>query len=174
RACDMEAAEKMLAKIEEYKQLNNSAGGIVECRITGLPAGLGEPVFDKFDALLAQAVLSIGAVKGIEFGSGFAAADMSGLEHNDAMSAGGFLTNHAGGILGGITTGEEVLFRCPVKPVSSVAAPQKTVTLSGEETEIRTEGRHDACICPRVVPVVEAMAALTAVDLLKRQQALKL
>jgi chorismate synthase len=174
RACDLEAAEEMLRKIEEFKERNDSAGGIVECRITGLPAGLGEPVFDKFDALLAQAVLSIGAVKGIEFGSGFAAADMTGLEHNDAMTSDGFPTNHAGGILGGISTGEEVLFRCPVKPVSSIAAPQKTVTVSGEETEIRTEGRHDACICPRVVPVVEAMAALTAVDLLKRQTALRL
>jgi chorismate synthase len=173
RACDPEAAVRMEARITELKAQDDSAGGVVECRITGLPPGLGEPVFDKLDAVLGKAILSIGAVKGIEFGAGFAAADMKGSEHNDEMSAEGFLTNNSGGILGGISTGGELIFRAAVKPTSSIAVPQKTVTADGTETEIRTEGRHDACICPRIVPVVEAMAAITVEDFFKRQAALK-
>jgi chorismate synthase len=145
---------------------------MVVCRIRGVPPGLGDPVFDKLDADLAKAMLSIGAVKAIEFGRGFEFAEMSGSEANDAMSAGGFLTNNAGGILGGISTGEEIVFRIAVKPPSSISLPQKTVDLRGEEKEIRTEGRHDPCICPRVVPVVEAMAAIVLEDHFKRQAAL--
>ncbi|ADN01552.1 chorismate synthase [Spirochaeta thermophila] len=172
RACDPEAAEKMVERIRTIKEETDSVGGIVECRIRGVPPGLGEPVFDKLDADLAKAMLSIGAVKGIEFGAGFRAADMRGSEHNDQMNAQGFLTNNAGGILGGISTGEEIVFRVVVKPTSSIARPQRTIDIDGNETEIITEGRHDACICPRIVPVVEAMAAIVIEDHYKRQEAM--
>ena len=163
--------------MEEYVKTlvarGDSAGGIVECRISGAAAGLGEPVFDKLDAELAKAMLSVGAVKGIEFGAGFAAAGMLGSEHNDGMNADGFTSNHAGGILGGISTGAEIVFRVAVKPTSSISSPQQTVTTQGEERTIRTEGRHDPCICPRVVPVIEAMACLVLEDHYKRQAALR-
>ncbi len=172
RACDMEAAAAMERRLAELQQEKDSAGGIVECRVRGLPAGLGEPVFDKLDAELAHAMLSLGAVKGIEFGAGFAAADMTGSAHNDGMDASGFVTNNAGGILGGISTGAELVFRIAVKPVSSIAKVQRTVTVEGAETDIVTEGRHDTCILPRIVPVVEAMAALVLEDHFKRQAAL--
>ena len=144
----------------------------MECRIAGVPAGLGEPVFDKLEADLAKAVLSIGAVKGVEFGAGFAAAAMTGSEHNDAMNAAGFMSNRAGGTLGGISTGEEIVFRLAVKPTSSITKPQPTVDVNGKESMIETHGRHDPCICPRIVPVVEAMAAIVIEDHWKRQAAL--
>lgn len=172
RACDPEAAERMIEKISGIKDTEDSVGGVVECRISGVEPGLGEPVFDKLDGELAHAMLSVGAIKGIEFGAGFAAADMTGSEHNDEMGSDGFLTNNAGGILGGITTGEEIVFRVAVKPVSSISREQKTVTVEGEERPIKTEGRHDACICPRIVPVVESMAAIVLEDHYKRQRAL--
>jgi chorismate synthase len=172
RACDPIAAAKMMERITAVKEREDSVGGIVECRIHGVAPGLGEPVFDKLDAILAQAMLSIGAVKGIEFGAGFAAADMTGSEHNDQMGADGFMTNNAGGIVGGISSGADIIFRVAVKPVSSIARPQQTVDISGAERTIRTEGRHDACICPRIVPVVEAMACLVIEDHYKRQAAL--
>lgn len=172
RACDAEAAKEMEMRLLALQEEKDSAGGIVECRVRGLPPGLGEPVFDKLDAELAHAMLSLGAVKGIEFGAGFAAVDMRGSEHNDWMDERGFLTNHAGGIIGGISTGAELLFRIAVKPVSSIAKAQRTVTVDGTETEIRTEGRHDTCILPRLVPVVEAMTALVLEDHFKLQAAL--
>jgi chorismate synthase len=172
RACDPRAAALIIERIEKVREEKNSIGGIVECRIAGVPPGLGEPVFDKLDAELAKAMLSIGAVKGIEFGAGFRASEMTGREHNDQMSSDGFVTNNAGGILGGISTGEEILFRVAVKPTSSIASAQKTIDLRGRAREIRTEGRHDPCICPRLVPVVEAMAALVLEDHFKRQSAL--
>lgn len=170
RACDLDAAKLMIERISEIKDREDSAGGIIECRITGTPPGLGEPVFDKLDAELAHAVLSIGAVKGIEFGKGFQAADMLGHEHNDEMSKEGFATNNAGGIIGGISTGEEIIFRLPVKPTSSISREQQTIDIHGNATPIRTEGRHDACICPRIIPVVEAMTAIVLLDHLKRQR----
>lgn len=173
RAPDLATAEKMVAKAVQLKEEKNSMGGIIECRITGAHAGLGEPVFDKLDALLAHAIMSIGAVKGFEVGLGFEASRLSGREHNDTMRKSGFVTNNAGGILGGISTGEEVIFRAAVKPVSSIATPQQTINEKGEEIDLVTEGRHDACICPRVVPVVEAMSAIVIVDLLKQHTALK-
>jgi chorismate synthase len=173
RAPDMVAAEKMNEIISRIKDEEDSMGGIVECRISGVSPGLGEPVFDKLDAELAHAMLSVGAVKGIEFGKGFAAADMRGSEHNDEMGADGFLTNNAGGIIGGISTGEEIIFRIVVKPTSSINRPQRTISTEGDEREIRTEGRHDACICPRIVPVVEAMAAIVILDHYKRYEALR-
>ncbi len=172
RAADMLAAEKMMEKGLRLKEQKNSMGGIIECTITGATAGLGEPAFDKIEALLAHAMLSIGAIKGFEIGSGFEGTRMSGEEHNDTMNTQGFLSNNAGGTLGGISTGQDIVFRVAVKPVSSIALPQATVSITGEEAEISTEGRHDVCICPRVVPVVEAMAALVLEDLYKRHAAL--
>ena len=173
RASDPATAERMMAEIEKAKADKDSVGGVVECRISGIPAGLGEPVFDKLDALLAHAMLSIGAVKGIEFGTGFAAADLRGSEHNDGMHAEGFLSNHAGGIIGGISNGQEIVFRLVVKPTSSIEKPQRTVDVGGTEREIVTEGRHDVCILPRIVPVVEAMACLVMEDQYKALAALK-
>ena len=172
RACDAAAAERMTARVARLKESEDSMGGTVECRVRGVQPGLGEPVFDKLDAELAHAMLSVGSVKGIEFGAGFRVADMSGSEHNDQMDADGFLTNNAGGIIGGISTGNEIVFRVAVKPTSSIARAQKTVDLDGVEREIRTEGRHDACICPRIVPVVEAMTCLVLEDHYKRQAAM--
>lgn len=171
RACDPIAGAKMIEKIEQLASIGDSCGGIVECRIRGVMPGLGEPVFDKLDAELAKAMLSIGAVKGIEIGAGFSAASMLGSEHNDEMDSDGFLSNHSGGILGGISTGQEIIFRISVKPTSSISVAQKTLNVNGEEQEIRTIGRHDPCICPRIVPVVEAMACLVLEDLYKRQAA---
>lgn len=172
RACDPEAAVKMIEKIESLISIGDSCGGIVECRIRGVAPGLGEPVFDKLDAELAKAMLSIGAIKGIEFGAGFAATKMLGSEHNDQMGVEGFLSNHSGGIIGGISSGAEIVFRVAVKPTSSISVPQNTVQLNGEEHVIVTKGRHDPCICPRIVPVVEAMACLVIEDHFKRQAAM--
>ena len=173
RACDLQAAEKMVIIIENLAAEGDSAGGIVECRITGVEPGLGEPVFDKIEADLAKAMMSLGGVKGFEIGSGFDCVDMKGSEHNDPMNKNGFVTNNAGGTLGGITTGEEIVFRIAVKPTSSISKIQDTINLSGDEVKIKTEGRHDPCICPRIVPVVEAMACLVLEDHYKRQEALK-
>jgi len=172
RACDPEAAKRMIAKIEDLAAKGDSCGGIVECRIRGVKPGIGEPAFDKLDAELAKAMLSIGAVKGFEIGAGFGAVEMLGSEHNDPMSTEGHLTNNAGGIVGGISTGEEIVFRIAVKPTSSISIPQQTVNIHGENVTIVTEGRHDPCICPRVVPVVEAMACLVIEDHYKRQAAM--
>lgn len=172
RACDLEAAAEMARRVEEARARGDSLGGIIECRVRGVPPGLGEPTFDRLDADLAKAMISIPAVKGIEFGAGFAAADMSGSEHNDAMTPEGFVTNHAGGILGGISTGAEIVFRVVIKPTSSIASEQRTVDVHGRPATIRTKGRHDPCLCPRAVPVVEAMTALVLEDHFKRQAAL--
>jgi chorismate synthase len=172
RACDPEAAIQMIKKIETLASVGDSCGGIVECRIRNTIPGLGEPVFNKLDAELAKAMLSIGAIKGIEFGAGFLAATMQGSEHNDQMDRNGFLTNHSGGILGGISTGSDIVFRVVVKPTSSISVPQRTINRDGEERMIATEGRHDPCICPRIVPVIEAMACLVIEDHYKRQAAM--
>jgi len=173
RACDPDAAARMVEIVEQLKDKGNSAGGIIECRIEGVPPGLGEPVFDKLEADLGKAILSIGAVKGFEIGEGFRAADMFGSDHNDEMSSGGFRSNHAGGITGGISTGQEIIFRAAVKPTASISALQHTVTMDGSETEIRTEGRHDPIICPRIIPVMEAMTAIVLCDHLLRLGAQK-
>ncbi len=172
RACDPLAAAEMVKVVEAARDRGDSVGGIIECRITGVPIGLGEPVFDKLDADLAKGVLSIGATKGIEFGTGFAAADMTGSQHNDPITPDGFATNHAGGILGGISTGADIVFRVVVKPTSSISSKQHTIDASGRETTIQIKGRHDPCICPRIVPVIEAMAAIVLEDHCKRQAAL--
>jgi chorismate synthase len=173
RAADPDAVGAMTARLMQAKEAGDSVGGIVECRITGVPAGLGEPVFDKLEADLAKAVMSIGATRGVEFGAGFLAAGMTASEHNDELTEKGFATNRAGGILGGISTGQEIIFRVAVKPTSSITKVQNTVDLAGHAARIKTEGRHDPCICPRIVPVIEAMAALVIEDHWKRQAALK-
>lgn len=171
RAADRNAAALMQQKVSEFRMKKNSCGGIVECIAQGVPAGLGEPVFDKLDAALAHAVMSIGAIKGIEFGSGFAAAGLSGSENNDCMRAGAaFGSNNAGGILGGISRGDSIVFRAAVKPVPSIYLPQKTLNENGEECDIVIEGRHDICLCPRIVPVIEAMTAITLADMILRNR----
>ncbi len=148
----------------------DSAGGIIECIITGVPAGIGEPVFDKLDANLAKAIFSIGAVKGFEIGDGFASAAVMGSENNDSFEirngSPALSSNHAGGILGGISNGEPIIFRAAVKPTPSISTPQNTISKNGEPVEISIHGRHDPVIVPRAVVVVEAMAALVILDLM--------
>lgn len=173
RCPDPEAAEKIVKAIQEARERGDSVGGIVQIEITGIPAGLGDPVFGKLDARLGGALLSLGAVKGVEFGMGFAAARMSGSQHNDQMADGTFLSNNAGGVLGGISTGQPVIARVVIKPTASVSVPQKTIDLSGENRIIRVEGRHDPCIVPRVIPVIENMAALVILDLWETQERIR-
>ena len=155
------------------REAGDSLGGVVEIRATDVPAGLGEPVMDKLDALLAWGLMSIGAVKGFEVGEGFASARLRGSEMNDRMTPKGFATNYSGGILGGISTGEPIVTRIAVKPPSSIAIPQKTVDLKGMTRDFEITGRHDPCLCPRVVPVAEAMTCLTLADALLRQRAIE-
>ncbi len=169
RCADLEAAGKMEALIKQVKAAGDSVGGIVEVIALDVPTGLGEPVFDKLDAELANALMSIGAVKGVEIGAGFAAARMKGSEMNDEfiIKEGRISTrtNNAGGILGGISTGAPVVCRIAVKPTASISKPQRSVDMAKmEEVELEIEGRHDPCICPRIVPVAEAMVALVLVD----------
>ncbi|MEA2032815.1 MAG: chorismate synthase [Euryarchaeota archaeon] len=169
RCADSEAAGKMEALIKQVKAAGDSVGGIVEVIAFDVPTGLGEPVFDKLDAELAKALMSIGAVKGVEMGAGFAAARMKGSEMNDEfiIKEGRISTrtNNAGGILGGISTGAPVVCRIVVKPTASISKPQRSVDMAKmEEVELKIEGRHDPCICPRIVPVAEAMVALVLVD----------
>lgn len=166
---DADAAAKAASYLEECKAMQNSAGGIIECVITGVPAGIGDPVFEKIDANLAKAIFSIGAVKGFEIGDGFAVAAATGLTNNDAFvtDENGSVTketNHAGGILGGMSDGSPIVFRAAIKPTPSVASTQKTINKNGEEIEINIKGRHDPIIVPRAVVVVESMAAITIFD----------
>lgn len=167
---DKKAAEKAGAYLEQCMKEQDSAGGIIECRIKGVPPGLGTPVFEKLDAMLAQAVMSIGAVKGVEIGEGFYVAQMRGSQDNDGFAASekGIVktSNHAGGIMGGISDGSEILLRAAVKPTPSVSQPQATVTDKGENISLEIHGRHDPVIVPRAVVVVEAMCALTIADAL--------
>lgn len=172
RCPDPVAAKKMEKKIIEVMKTGDSVGGIVEVVIKNCPAGLGDPVFDKLDAELAKAMLSIPAVKGFEIGSGFSCATMLGSEHNDEF----YLdkkskrirtkTNYAGGVLGGISTGEDIVFRIAVKPTSSISKKQRTIDFEGKTRKLETKSRYDPCICPRIVPVAEAMAAVVLVNLL--------
>ncbi|WFN36994.1 chorismate synthase [Methanomicrobium antiquum] len=166
--------EQFEEEILSAKNNDNSVGGIVEITISGCPPGLGSPVFEKMDAVLASAIMSIGAVKGVEIGDGFLSAKKYGSENNDCMGKDGFLSNHAGGILGGITNGEEIIIRFAVKPTPSIKKEQKTVSLTGEETLISTHGRHDPCIVPRIVVVAECMAAISIADALLAQNAIKM
>lgn len=181
RMPDTETAIEIEKKLEQLRLQGNSAGGIIECKINGVPSGLGEPIFDKLDAELAKAIVSIGAVKGIEFGSGFASADSTGSKNNDEMficnEKPTFKTNNAGGILGGISNGNEIVFRAAIKPVPSIFTEQKTVKKSGsnfEETKMEIKGRHDVCLCPRIVPVIESMTAIVLADMLLRNETAKL
>lgn len=167
RAADKTAAQKMVDAIMACRNENDSCGGIVYCEINGVPPGLGEPVFDKLDALLAHAMLSLGAVKGITFGDGFEAAAQRASEHNDSFLGNGkWSGNHSGGILGGISNGNTIHFKIAVKPTPSIAQQQKTVDANGNPINLEISGRHDPCIVPRIIPVVEAMAHLVIADCL--------
>lgn len=167
---DVQAVAQAEAYLQEKMRELDSSGGIVECVITGMPVGIGEPVFDKLSANLGKAILSIGSVKGFEIGDGFAAAQSVGSENNDDFyNHNGKIekkTNHAGGILGGMSDGSVIIFRAAFKPTPSIAQPQQTVNREGEDTEIVIHGRHDPIIVPRAVVVVETMAAVTVLDLL--------
>jgi chorismate synthase len=170
---DAEAAKRMEQKLEEVRNEGDSLGGIVEMRVTGCPAGLGEPVFDKIDADLAKALMSIGTVKGVEIGAGFGAAQMKGSQCNDPIGPGGFRTNRAGGVLAGITTGQEIVIRAACKPIASIAREQETIDVRGNPAKITVRGRHDACVIPRIIPVCEAMVCLVIADHLLRQRAVR-
>ena len=154
---------------EQARKEGDTVGGIVECRITGVPVGLGEPMFGKFSAELAHAMFSLPAVKGFEIGDGFAMASMKGSEANDAfVNKDGkiiTLTNHSGGIQGGVTNGNDIVFRVAFKPIPSIAQPQQTVNRAGEACQIAIEGRHDVCALPRAVVLVEALAAMVTLDM---------
>jgi chorismate synthase len=152
------------------KEAGDSVGGIVEIIAKGCPAGLGDPVFGKLDAQIAGAMMGIGAVKVVEIGDGFAAAKRFGSENNDQMTGNGFSSNHAGGILGGISSGQEIVVRIAVKPTPSIAKTQQTRDINGNEIEISVKGRHDPCIVPRIVPVAEAMLALVIMDCILEQK----
>jgi chorismate synthase len=149
----------------------DSIGGSVEVVAEGVPAGLGDPVFHKLDGVLAWAMLSIGAVKGVEFGSGFEVATMQGSKANDQISEQGFLSNHAGGVLGGISSGQLIVMRLAIKPTASISKPQSTIDVYGKARTIEIKGRHDPCLCPRIGPVAEAMTALVLADALLQQRA---
>ncbi|WP_297057639.1 chorismate synthase [Thermosulfurimonas sp.] len=170
---DPEAYREMCRRIEEVRREGDSLGGVVEIRATGVPPGLGEPVFDKLDADLAKALMSIGAVKGVEIGAGFAAAEKKGSENNDPITPEGFLSNHAGGVLAGISSGQEIVCRVAIKPIPSIAKEQDTINERGEPVKIRVGGRHDASAIPRIVPVCQAMVRLVLADHLLQQLALK-
>lgn len=168
RCPDPEAAEKMAERIREVRGQGDSVGGLIECRIRNLPVGLGAPVFDRLEADLAKAMLSLPATKGFEVGSGFDGSLQKGSEHNDIFinkdGHVGTQTNRSGGVQGGISNGEELIFRVAFKPTATLIQKQATVDLAGNETELMGRGRHDPCVVPRAVPIVESMAALVIID----------
>lgn len=178
RCPDRNAAKKMISLIENMRESGDSVGGVIECVIRGVPPGLGEPVFDKLEADLAKAMLSLPATKGFEIGSGFSATRMRGSEHNDSFeirdSRVRTRTNNSGGVQGGISNGEAIYFRVAFKPTATIARPQSTVTSLKTETQLAAKGRHDPCVLPRAVPMVEAMSALVLVDHALRQHAMNL
>lgn len=176
RCPDPTVAPKMIERIQQMQQEGDSIGGVICGVARRVPVGLGEPVFDKLHAELGKAMLSINAVKGFEIGSGFAGVALKGSEHNDpfTMDAHGRVvpaTNHAGGVLGGISTGADIYFRVAFKPVATISKAQKTVSRSGELMTVEAKGRHDPCVVPRAIPIVEAMTALVLVDHLLKQRA---
>jgi chorismate synthase len=173
RVADPGIFEVQKAAVEAARAEGDSVGGVCEVWIEGLPAGLGDPAFGKLDGLLALACMSIGAVKGVELGAGFASARRRGSENNDPLGPGGPMKNDAGGTLGGITTGAPVVVRLAVKPTSSISKPQRTIDREGHVSDIATHGRHDPCIAPRIVPVAEAMCALVVYDAWLTQQDLR-
>ena len=170
------AAKRMMSLIEQVRDAGDSVGGVIECVARGIPPGLGEPVFDKLEGDLAKAMLSIPATKAFEIGSGFGATRMRGSQHNDAFEtrAGRIrtVTNNSGGVQGGISNGEDIYFRVAFKPPATIALKQKTVTTSNKQTALAARGRHDPCVLPRAVPIVEAMAALVLCDHALRQHAI--
>jgi len=174
RCPDAKMADKMINAIMRARKKGDSLGGVVEVVAQGVPAGLGEPVFDRLDADLAKAVMSIPAVKGVEIGVGFQSATMTGAQCNDVFTMKNkkvvTATNNAGGILGGISNGMDIVVKLVVKPTSSINKAQDTVTCQGKKAEIRVEGRHDPCVAPRAVPIAEAMVALTLIDHLYRNK----
>ena len=175
RCGDPEAAETMAAAIEAARGRGDSLGGIVACVARGVPPGLGDPVFDKLEADLAKALLSLPASKGFEIGSGFSSVAMTGIEHNDPFVAGPdgrprTMSNHSGGVQGGISNGEDILVRVAFKPTATIASEQRTVDRSGQEVTLAARGRHDPCVLPRAVPMVEAMVCLVLADHWLRQQ----
>jgi chorismate synthase len=176
RCPDAAAAERMILLIEQVRDEGDSIGGVIECIARGIAPGLGEPVFDKLEADLAKAMLSIPATKGFEIGSGFAATRMRGSQHNDPFEMRGekirTTTNKSGGVQGGISNGEDIYFRVAFKPPATIALQQKTVTTSKQQSELAARGRHDPCVVPRAVPIVEAMAALVFCDHALRHQAI--
>lgn len=177
RCPDPATAEKMIALIDQVRLDRDTIGGVVSCVIKNTPVGLGEPVFDKLHAELGKAMLSINAVKGFEYGSGFAGVELRGSQHNDEfVNEGGKIrtkTNHSGGVQGGISNGEEIYFKVAFKPVATIMQDQATVDKEGNEAIVSGKGRHDPCVVPRAVPIVEAMAALVLADFLLRNKASK-
>jgi chorismate synthase len=177
RCPDLAVAERMITDIEAARKAGDSLGGVVTCAVRGCPPGWGDPVFDRLEADLAKAMLSLPATKGFEIGSGFAGTDRSGIEHNDAFYMDGdrvrTRTNHSGGVQGGITNGETVYFRVAFKPTATVMREQHTVSVHHEDTTITGRGRHDPCVLPRAVPLVEAMAALVLADHALRHEAIQ-
>lgn len=162
-----ETAEKMVEYIKQVRKQGDTVGGAVKCTVTGLPVGLGEPVFDKLHAVIGHAVLSINAVKGIEFGSGFDAVNMLGSEHNDHFTPEGTTeTNYSGGVQGGISNGMPLELRVAFKPVATLLKPQESIDQDGNKITLEGKGRHDPCVVPRAVPIVEAMVAMTLLDML--------
>lgn len=176
RCPDPDAASRMIDWIKTMRKEGNSVGGVIECVVRGVPPGLGEPVFDKLEADLAKAMLSLPATKGFEIGSGFGSTRMTGAEHNDPfeMREGRVRTrtNFSGGVQGGISNGEDIIFRVAFKPTATILRSQETVTTTGEATELAARGRHDPCVVPRAVPIVEAMAALVICDHYLRHEAI--
>ncbi|MEN6621902.1 MAG: chorismate synthase [Smithella sp.] len=167
---DAKAALAMKEKLDAVRSEGDSLGGVVEIVVSGCPAGLGEPVFEKIDAVLASALMSIGSVKAVEIGDGFAVAGKLGSEVNDQIGKKGFKSNHAGGILAGITNGEEIVLRVYCKPIPSIAKEQQTIDEKGKVKKIRIQGRHDICVLPRIVPVCEAMVSIVLADFWLRQR----
>jgi len=170
---DSAGFEKMEARIAKVKRQGDSLGGVVEVAARNVPAGLGDPVFDKLDADIAKALMSVGAVKAVEIGAGCRAAAMTGYENNDSITVEGFGSNNSGGILAGISNGEDIVARVHVKPIPSIRKPQQTVDENGNETTLSTTGRHDICAIPRINPVCRAMLALVIADHLLRQKCLQ-
>lgn len=175
RTGDPAAAEEMISHIKAIRSDGNSVGGVIECVIRNCPPGLGEPIFDKLEAELAKAMLSIPATKGFEIGSGFSGTLLTGKEHNDPFEMrDGIIrttTNRSGGVQGGISNGENIFFRVAFKPTATIISTQETVTSKGENTTLQGKGRHDACVLPRAVPIVEAMATLVLIDHMLLQRA---
>lgn len=171
---DMEKYEEMAKALSEAKEAGDSLGGIVEVRVEGCPPGLGEPVFDKLSADLARAVMSVGAVKGFEIGAGFEAARLKGSGNNDPITRNGFASNNAGGILAGISNGDDIVMRAAIKPIPSIGIEQRTIDKNGNNTSIRTSGRFDVTAIPRVIPVLEAMVKIVLADHYLRNIALSM